>query len=444
MKITRVKVEGLFGVFDHDIPLNIAGGITIVIGENGLGKTVVLESINAFFGGNFNFFATLVFNKFSFYFETNECWHLTKNRSGGQEELFIAREFSDKSPQKPKKEKIFRQASDSRDARLLVRDNARRYDLLHRQMLMEGMTASGDIRRYMIEREYMDRMLHEHEYERDNVKPPKWLTEGIKKIKVSLIETQRIISPKEIGGEAYVSTVKYCSGELKEFILKAIKDSSDISAGLDSTYPSRLMDKLGEGRLGYSYDELNSELAALDEKRKNLSSAGLVLDSQATVLPKIEENRDNLITLLKLYIDDSYDKLKPYDDLLQKITLLRAIINKRFKHKKLEINKTEGFVFRSTVIKEKDEFVKISPSKLSSGEQHELVLFYKLIFKSNKDDLILIDEPELSLHISWQNKFIADLKDVALLNSFSAVIATHSPDIISENWDIKVELMGVE
>ncbi|MCY1555546.1 AAA ATPase domain protein [compost metagenome] len=73
-----------------------------------------------------------------------------------------------------------------------------------------------------------------------------------------------------------------------------------------------------------------------------------------------------------------------------------------------------------------------------------MILFYELIFKSARGDLIFIDEPEASLHISWQNKFIDDLKEITSINKVSIVIATHSPDSIGENWDLKVELKGVE
>ncbi|MFY3790760.1 AAA family ATPase [Ureibacillus sp. MALMAid1270] len=73
-----------------------------------------------------------------------------------------------------------------------------------------------------------------------------------------------------------------------------------------------------------------------------------------------------------------------------------------------------------------------------------MILFYHLIFNTSPNSLILIDEPEISLHISWQNKFISDLKEIHKINKLDILIATHSPDIISNNWDLKVELKGVE
>ena|ERR1700677_1495067 len=67
---------------------------------------------------------------------------------------------------------------------------------------------------------------------------------------------------------------------------------------------------------------------------------------------------------------------------------------------------------------------------LSSGEQHQLYLFADLIFDSQKADIILIDEPEISLHVSWQESFIDDLLSVPGIENSQIMIATHSPSVI--------------
>ena len=71
----------------------------------------------------------------------------------------------------------------------------------------------------------------------------------------------------------------------------------------------------------------------------------------------------------------------------------------------------------------------------------ELVLLYKLIFKGEKEKIILIDEPEISLNVSWQREFLDDMKKIVEMNGFSILIATHSPQIINDNWDL-VESLG--
>lgn len=82
--------------------------------------------------------------------------------------------------------------------------------------------------------------------------------------------------------------------------------------------------------------------------------------------------------------------------------------------------------------------------KLSSGEQHQLVLFFELLFELQKNALILIDEPELSLHVAWQKKFIPDLQRIIALNQFDVLLATHSPQLIGRWEDLVVELGDVD
>lgn len=68
-------------------------------------------------------------------------------------------------------------------------------------------------------------------------------------------------------------------------------------------------------------------------------------------------------------------------------------------------------------------------SKLSSGEKQLYIKIASLILMEPHDSLILIDEPELSLHPEWQASFIAMLKKIGSNNQF--IVATHSPYIVS-------------
>jgi predicted ATP-binding protein involved in virulence len=149
----------------------------------------------------------------------------------------------------------------------------------------------------------------------------------------------------------------------------------------------------------------------------------------------IEEGNQNV---LSVWVDDVKNKLGVFDELTNKIDLLVKIVNGRFLYKQMSISKKEGFVFRATNGK------KVPSDKLSSGEQHELVLFYELLFKVKPNSLILIDEPELSLHVIWQQLFLRDLQEIAKLTGLDFLLATHSPSIIHDRWDLTVELRGPE
>ena len=145
-----------------------------------------------------------------------------------------------------------------------------------------------------------------------------------------------------------------------------------------------------------------------------------------------EENRN----FISVYLKDVKNKLSILDELSNKIDLLITNINKKFGYKKMFIDKKKGLLFHT------DDNKELSLENLSSGEQHEIVLLYEFLFKLKPGSLILIDEPELSLHVGWQTEFLKDLEDVIELSKFDVLIATHSPQIIHDRWDLTVELKG--
>ena len=89
----------------------------------------------------------------------------------------------------------------------------------------------------------------------------------------------------------------------------------------------------------------------------------------------------------------------------------------------------------------------IDLSLLSSGEQNEVVMLYTLVFGVRDDSMLLIDEPENSLHVLWQKKFMRTIEEISALKSLFVIVATHSPQIIGSRWDNccdLTELMGGE
>lgn len=79
-------------------------------------------------------------------------------------------------------------------------------------------------------------------------------------------------------------------------------------------------------------------------------------------------------------------------------------------------------------------------NQLSSGEKQEIVLFYDLIFGTQENILLMIDEPEISLHITWQKKFMDDLLRIIIYKGINVIVATHSPQIINNHWERQIDL----
>lgn len=137
---------------------------------------------------------------------------------------------------------------------------------------------------------------------------------------------------------------------------------------------------------------------------------------------------------LKVYFDDFDIKYKEYEEFIERLDLFTAIINDRLSFKRMVITKEKGISIND------DKENEIPLNKLSSGEQQEIVLFYELIFGTQNNILLLIDEPEISLHITWQKRFMDDLLKIIEFKKVNAIVATHSPQIINNHWDLQVDL----
>lgn len=257
-----------------------------------------------------------------------------------------------------------------------------------------------------------------------------FLVEGIPQSNVTFIKAQRIEN---------IKTDKPAIEEQALYLLDLIKKASELSAQisqrLDSTFPTRLFESIDDN---ISISSINDRLIGIQKKRETYMNFGLI-KSEDTFIP--ERFSDTILgkeysTVLHLYISDALEKLSPYEELFDKINLFVSLLNeKMLAFKKIKISDELGFYFSS------DAGERISLTDLSSGEQNQIVIYFDLIFKSKSNSIIMIDEPEISLHVAWQKEFLDSIARIQKLNSFSKVIiATHSPQIINNNWDITYDL----
>jgi predicted ATP-binding protein involved in virulence len=131
---------------------------------------------------------------------------------------------------------------------------------------------------------------------------------------------------------------------------------------------------------------------------------------------------------------DTLKKLSVFENLSKRVEVFLDILNRKFTNKKVTLSRELGLAIIGS------DGNSIPITALSSGEQHELVLLYDLLFKVEPKTLVLIDEPELSLHISWQKGFMEDLLEIIKLAQFDVLIATHSPYIVGDRSDLLVVL----
>ncbi len=138
--------------------------------------------------------------------------------------------------------------------------------------------------------------------------------------------------------------------------------------------------------------------------------------------------------VLTLLVEDSEKKLQIFQELEARIRLFLDFVNRKFRHKKIVIDPKEGFFAIDPA------GMRLELAALSSGEQHELVLLYDLLFRVEPDTLVLIDEPEISLHLAWQREFLPELLEIVKVARFDALIATQSPFIVGDRSDLMIPL----
>lgn len=450
MRIKEIRVAKLFGHFNYRIPLKNES-IAILHGPNGCGKTTILRLLKAVTEINLLTLRRTQFDSLKILFYENV-------------ELYIKRtldevQSDDKGENKKPKYRITFICSEPGSA-------AKEYT--------PNRTVSLEMRRYLgyIEQrvpalirvgpeEWLNRETGEKLTLEDLIdmygeilpttlgrilkdKAPEWLQKISSALSSHLILTQRLLRIRKMdprvqseGRERMSDVVEIYSNDVKEEISRILTESVAVAQSCDRTFPSRLLQELTHTPM--SEAELRRKFDEIEEKRKRLISAGMLNDEVAMSLlaRKLETTE---IKVLELYLKDVEQKLEVFDRLQQRIQTFMEIINFKLnpKGKSINISRDSGFIFESKY----GEQLRLAPRDLSSGEQHQIVLFYELLFKTMDGALILIDEPEISLHIGWQRVFLSDLEKVVKLTEQNIVMATHSPQIINNRWDLAVALDG--
>lgn len=110
------------------------------------------------------------------------------------------------------------------------------------------------------------------------------------------------------------------------------------------------------------------------------------------------------------------------DRVFEHRTAFVETINGLLQRKQIDISGSNelGFITRSGK--------RLTPQMLSSGEKQLLILLSETLLQMQMPAIFIADEPELSLHVTWQEKLIPSLRRLNPRSQFIA--ATHSPDIV--------------
>ncbi len=74
----------------------------------------------------------------------------------------------------------------------------------------------------------------------------------------------------------------------------------------------------------------------------------------------------------------------------------------------------------------------LTPYQLSSGEKQMLVILLTVLVQDNQHCTFFMDEPEISLHVEWQQRLISLIR--CLNPNVQIILTTHSPALIMNGW----------
>ncbi|WP_324004049.1 ATP-binding protein [Aeromonas hydrophila] len=161
--------------------------------------------------------------------------------------------------------------------------------------------------------------------------------------------------------------------------------------------------------------------------------------SELDVIISDEQNklRENILSLKNQSTNEYKESIKQKKETvlsviennkLSQINILKKELNLFFnpEGKSIEINDSGNLVFR----KGKN---KILLRDLSSGEKQLILILLKTLNNSLfKPCIIFMDEPEISLHVSWQKQLISSLKRIARQSQI--IVVSHSPAVVIDSW----------
>lgn len=121
--------------------------------------------------------------------------------------------------------------------------------------------------------------------------------------------------------------------------------------------------------------------------------------------------------------------------LYAKTNLFNSKINELFKETAKTFDSSKFiFVIDNQANKE------LSYELLSSGEKQIFLILLRVLLQDNKPTILLLDEPEISLHITWQRKLISIIRE--LNSNCQVIVATHSTSMFIEGWANKFVRMS--
>lgn len=406
--IKSILIEGIWGY--KTIQCNLQRNVNIIIGKNGVGKTTVLNLISSVINVDIDALRKVSFDKILIVFYEDEnpqksiSFEVKRYAKNGQ--ATISYDFNDI---KISKQNFNEKSSTSSQIAL-------RYTI-HNYINLTWLSINRkNLQYYHTDRDQkseIDKRLeelfdHMQDYYYRLINRSMSLNEEFKSDVINLFlydkdidmptkEALEQIKEENINKDDLINM--FSSLGLSD---RAIKDR--IETHFDMIEKAKKEIFLSESSTQDSTDSLNDSSTKIISLY--LRTRGM-LDAYHSFQEKTEENYALLEKYLRLLADFMPDK---------RFTLSNITDGN------LQIEVSKG-------MKEESD---LSYKELSSGEKQILILLTEALLQQGKDYIYLADEPEMSLHMNWQEIIISAITQ--LNDKAQIIVATHSPEI-AQDWN---------
>lgn len=437
-RISRFKISKLFGYQDVDI--DFSDRYKILIGENGLGKTTILNALYFILNKKFKDLNKLKFENIELTFTNKSKINFTKNdlnffvegRNRDQETQFfqLLRDKIKKDQVEKLKKIILDKNSNDLDKRFAVVSELNKIDIKINaptkyifdnviKFIEEFETINFQKVLDVLETNITSKILYFPTYRRIESQMESFkLQKRIHKQGLLWAEEDDYSSSKfddnlKFGMEDVKIRIENLTEEIREMSLLGFsKITGDLLSQLSNEFKdNKLKNKVDNKKLQIILDRVGNSIS-IDDKENIIN-----------YIKSGDKNNKGLLYLIDKLID-LYNEQEKLDVSIKKFA---EICNNYLKLKQFVYD--ESSVSLNIVRHNSKDTIELE--QLSSGEKQIVSLFSKIYLEEDDSFIILFDEPELSLSIFWQQTLLSDILLSKRCNFLLTV--THSPFIYDEN-----------
>lgn len=423
--LAGLEVEDLFGHRRIRLDLDPTAP-TVLTGGNGTGKSTLLRLVHAFYQGDLLALTRAPLTRLNLVFSDGRTAGIERRNAEEDFDLFVDELRAPLGLDAG----IERLPSWLRN-RLAANDwdiEATYTQLRHRRQ--SAAVSALDYDRGM--RRLRDLAMHDNGFSM-----PDWYSEFVSNLRSVHISDQRLISgEKDPASERSSSStqlaVERARAEIAEEIRKAESEYARGTQRMDRDLPNTLLLAMSKSRPTPPSRTVEL-MSRVNQRRAELRDVGLLEQTNLglSAIPPAALEDDHQRRVIEVVMETDLLKLEIFGDLQERLSLLKSFLSGHLGDKKVALRREDGIHFRTS-----DDRA-IFPNQLSSGEQQLFVLAYEIIFKAPLNSLVIVDEPELSLHVHWQDSLLTDLMQMGKPNNVQLLLATHSPTILARHPELE-------